>query len=126
MQEVSALAPGRRATVSSDVTADDTAAAMHSGDVALLATPRVLALAEQAAVTALEGCIESTRTTVGSWVEIDHLAPATVGTNVTAEAILIGVHGRRLEFAIYVKAGDVELARIKHRRVIVDRDRFAA
>lgn len=126
MQEVKVCAPGRRASVSHVVTEADTATALHSGDVDVLATPRVMALAEQAAVTALEGCIEPPNTTVGSWVEVDHNAPTKVGATVTAEAVLIGVHGRRLEFAIHVTAGDVEVARIKHRRVIVDRSRFAA
>ena len=126
MQEVGACAPGRRASVSLEVESSDTALAMHSGDVAVLATPRVLALAEQAAVAALRGCIEAPHTTVGSWVELDHLAPTPVGHTVTAEAVLLGVHGRRLEFSITLTDGDKEVAKVRHRRVIVDRAKFAA
>lgn len=126
MQEVRTCAPGRRATLSYDVTDDDTALAMHSGDVAVLATPKVLALAEQAAVSALDGCLDAEHTTVGAWVEIDHLQPTKVGSTVTTEAVLIGVHGRRLEFSITVRDGDHEVAHVKHRRVIVERARFAA
>jgi predicted thioesterase len=125
MQEVAECLPGRRASISHVVKEADTALAMHSGDVAVLATPRVLAMAEQAAVTALEDCIESPNTTVGAWVELDHQAPTPVGHTVTVEAVLIGVHGRRLEFSISVTDGEREVARIKHRRVIVDKSRFA-
>ena len=126
MQDVRICAPGRRATLTYDVTDEDTALAMNSGDVAVLATPKVLALAEQAAVSALDGCLDGEHTSVGSWVELDHLHPTQVGSTVTTEAVLIGVHGRRLEFSITVRDGEHEVAHIRHRRVIVERARFAA
>jgi predicted thioesterase len=124
MQEVDSIAPGRRATITYEVSDNDTAAAMKSGDVPLLATPKVLALAEQAAVQALQGAMEQMNTSLGSWVEIHHLAPAAVGASIEVEAVLIGVHGRRLEFSIHLHDGDVEVARIKHRRVVVRRSKF--
>lgn len=126
MQEIAECVPGRRASISHVVQQADTALAMHSGDVAVLATPRVLAMAEQAAVEALEDCMQAPNTTVGAWVELDHYAPSPVGHTVVVEAVLIGVHGRRLEFSISVTDGDREVARVKHRRVIVDKGRFAA
>ena len=126
MQDIGVCAPGRRASVSLDVDERDTAMAMHSGDVAVLASPRVIALAEQASVAALDGCIESSHTTVGSWVELEHLAPTPVGRTVVAEAVLIGVHGRRLEFSITLTEGEKEVAKIRHHRVIVNRSKFAA
>lgn len=126
MQDVQSCTPGRRASVSLVVTPEDTAAALHSGDVDVLATPRVLALAEQAAVASLDGCLDRESTTVGAWAELDHQAPSRVGSTVTAEAVLLGVHGRRLEFSISVKDGDRDVAHVKHRRVIVNRSRFAA
>lgn len=116
--------PGRRAKVSLEVAEDDTAAAMGSGDVAVLATPRVLALAEQAAVQALGSCLPEDKTSVGAWVELEHLLPSHVGDTVTAEAVLLGVHGRRLEFSITVTSGDEEVAHCRHKRVLVSRSRF--
>lgn len=124
MQEITQCVPGRRSTATLEVTDDDTAIAMRSGDVPVLATPRVLALAEDAATSALDGCLEDHLTTVGSWVEIQHMAPSHVGATVSAEAVLMGVHGRRLEFAVYVMDGETEIAHIKHRRVIVERRKF--
>lgn len=117
--------PGRRASVSLQVSDDDTAVALGSGDVRVLATPRVLALAEKAAVQALGSCLPPDKTSVGAWVELEHLAPSRPGDTVTAEAVLLGVHGRRLEFSITVSAnGGGEVAHLRHRRVLVDRSRF--
>jgi predicted thioesterase len=102
----------------------DTALAMGSGDVPVLASPRVLALAEQAAVRAIGACLPEDKTTVGAWVELAHRTPTPVGRTVVAEAVLLGVHGRRLEFTISVSDGAEEIAHVRHRRVIVDRARF--
>lgn len=116
--------PGRRSSVTLKVGEADTALAMGSGDVPVLATPRVLGLAEQAAVQALEGCLPEDKTSVGAWVELDHLLPAGVGDTVTAEAVLLGVHGRRLEFSISVTSDGEEVAHCRHHRILVSRSRY--
>ena len=119
------LRPGRRATVSMVVADGDTATELGCGDVDVLGTPRVLALAEQAAVLALDRTLPEAKTSVGAWVELDHLIPSRVGETVTAEAVLLGVHGRRLEFSISVaNDGGDEVAHLRHRRIVVSRDRF--
>jgi predicted thioesterase len=124
MQQVEGCNPGRRATVELVVGADDTALAMGSGDVPMLASPRVVALAEQAAMRALGECLPEGKTSVGAWVELEHLSPTPLGRKVEAEAILLGVHGRRLEFSIVVREDGEEIARVRHRRVLVSRERF--
>lgn len=117
--------PGRRASVELRVAEQDTARALGSGDVAVLGTPRLLTMAEQAAQQALGKCLGPEMTTVGSWVEIEHLTPSRVGDHVRAEAVLMGVHGRRLEFSVTVTSKDTEVAHIRHRRIVVERARFA-
>lgn len=116
--------PGRRATVTLEVAQGDTALAMGSGDVAVLASPRVLALAEQASMLALGDCLPEGKTSVGAWAELEHFVPSPVGQVVTAEAVLLGVHGRRLEFSISVKADGEEVAHCRHHRVLVSLSRF--
>ena len=118
------LESGLTATVSMTVTADDTAVALGSGDVEVLGTPAVLALAERAAVAAVAGRLPQERTTVGSRVELDHLAPTRVGATVTATATLVEADGNRLEFRIGVAENGQEVARVVHRRVIAARARF--
>jgi len=116
--------PGRRASVDLHVTADDTAVALGSGDVDVLGTPRVLAIAEEASRRALGDCLGPELTSVGSWVEIEHRAPSRIGEDVRADAVLLGVHGRRLEFSVTVTSGEMEVAHVRHRRTIVERARF--
>ena len=116
---------GAAAEVSLTVTAADTALALRSGDVPVLATPRVVALVEQAAVAAVAPALPDDRTTVGSWIELAHLAPTRIGATVVARAVLEDVEGRRLTFAVAVTEDGAEVARGSHRRVVVDRSSFA-
>lgn len=102
----------------------DTAIAFGSGDVPVLATPRVVALAEQATVTAVEGHLAEGRTTVGSEVQLTHLAPTPVGGKVIAEAVLDAVEGRKLVFRVTVNDGRSLVAAGYVTRVLVERTRF--
>jgi fluoroacetyl-CoA thioesterase len=116
---------GLSARISTTVTDADTALALRSGDVPVLGTPRVLALAEQAAVAALDGHLPPDDTSVGVAVALRHLRPARVGAPVTAEAELVAVDGRELGFRIEVRSGDDLLATADHQRAVVPRSRFA-
>jgi fluoroacetyl-CoA thioesterase len=120
------ISPGLRAGFSSTVTEADTAVAAGSGDVPVLATPRVLALAERATVEAVAGALDEGATTVGARVELEHLKATPVGATVTVEAVLERVDGRRLEFAVRVRDGDGGrlVARGWVIRVVVDRAAF--
>ena len=118
------LQPGLVARVSLTVAKEDTAAALATGDVPVLATPRVVILAEEATVLAVEGRLDPGLTTVGYRVQLDHLAPTAVGGTVEAEAILELVEGRRLTFRVSVSDGRGLVAAGRITRVIVDRERF--
>ena len=118
------LQPGLCAVVSLLVESADTALALRTGDVQVLATPRLVALAEEATVRAVEGQLAEGTTTVGYRVQVDHLAPVPVGGRVKAEAVLESVEGRRLTFRVSLTddRGLVGAGRIT--RVVVERDRF--
>jgi fluoroacetyl-CoA thioesterase len=118
------LRPGLAARVELTVAEADTAAALGSGDVPVLATPRVLALAEAATVAATAAALPAGATTVGTRVELSHLAATAVGRTVVAEAVLSDVDGRRLGFTVSVRDGDDVAARGRVERVIVDREAF--
>lgn len=102
----------------------DTAVALRSGDVPVLATPRVVALAEEASCQAVAGELDEGQTTVGMRVQLDHLAPTGVGGSVTAEASLEKVEGRRLVFTVTVSDGHGLVAAGKITRVVVETERF--
>src|SRR6476469_2663655 len=116
--------PGLSATVSLEVTDADTAVSFHSGDVGVLATPRAVALAEEAAVKALDGSLTKGSTAVGYRVQVDHLAPTLPGNTVQAEATLEAVEGRRLTFRVAVTDHRRLVAAGRITRVTVERDRF--
>ncbi len=104
----------------------DTARAMGTGDVEVLATPRLVALCEEACCRALAGALDPPQTSVGVRVQLDHLAPVRVGATVGAEATLERVEGRRLVFAVsaFDSAGLVAAGRMT--LVVVDTDSFLA
>ena len=130
---------GQRASVSAVVADADTAISAGSGDVPVLATPRLLALAEAAAVAAIAPHLPAGMTSVGTSASLEHRRASPVGAEVAVEAELTEVDGRRLMFSfiarespgaggagagdggedLVVGAGTVE-------RVLVDRAAFLA
>jgi fluoroacetyl-CoA thioesterase len=116
--------PGSSAEVELTVGDADTAIAMGSGEVPVLATPRVVALCEQASVAAIAAALGPDETTVGHSVQLDHVAPTRVGRRVRAEATLMKVEGRRLTFNVSVNDGRGLVAVGKLTRVLVNTDRF--
>lgn len=115
---------GLSATVELVVADEDTAPAMRSGTVPVLATPRVVALCEQAAFEAVEPQLPDGTTSVGMRVQLDHLAPTMPGATVTAEATLDQVNGRRLVFTVSVSDSRGLVAAGKVTRVVVDVEPF--
>jgi len=102
----------------------DTAAAMGSGDVPVLATPRVLALCEEAACVAIADRLKEGETTVGLRIELTHIAPTKVGSRVRAEATLERMEGRRMVFTVTVSDACGLVAAGKLTRAVVDRASF--
>ena len=108
------------------VTADDTARALGSGDVEVLATPRLLAWCEATTVAALADQLTPERTSVGSRVRLEHLSATPVGGRATVTAELEYQDGRLVRFAVSAVDGAGRLiATGEVTRVIVDRQRFA-
>jgi predicted thioesterase len=120
------LDPGRSGRAILVVGTQDTAVALGSGDVEVLATPRLISLCEEATVHAVAGALGPGQTSVGVRVQFDHLAPISVGTEVTAEAVLEKVEGRRLVFTVTATdaAGLVGAGRVT--RVVVELEKFLA
>lgn len=116
--------PGLKESRHLVVTRQHCADELGSGDVPVLGTPAILALAEGACVSAINGDLPDGETSVGQWAEIEHMKPTAVGGEVDAEATLVGHHGRRLEFSVIVRQDGEIVAKVRHRRVLVERRRF--
>jgi len=118
------LAPGLHAEVELTVADADTAIAAGSGDVPVLATPRLVALAEAATVTAIGGELGDGRTSVGTLVRLEHLRASPIGTLVRVRAELVAVDGRQLRFEVSALDAAGPVGRGEVVRVVVDRERF--
>jgi len=118
------LSPGLHGSAKLVVADADTAIALHSGEVPVLGTPRLIALCEEATLVAVGDELASGQTTVGMRVQIDHLAPTHVGSAVAAEATLEKVEGRRLTFTVSVSDHCGLVAAGKVTRVVVETERF--
>ena len=119
------MAAGARVRLERVVTEADTATALGSGDVPVLATPRLLAWLEAATVEALDGRLGDGETSVGSRIELEHRAATAVGATVTVTADLVAVDGRLLRFSVAAQDADGSLlATGDVTRVVVDRERF--
>jgi fluoroacetyl-CoA thioesterase len=116
--------PGLSATIELKVSQNDTAIAMRSGSVPVLATPRIVALVEEAAVQAVEAELEPGFSTVGVRVQLEHISPTPVGGIVNAEANLERIEGRRLIFHVSARDERGLVAAGKVTRVLVDVESF--
>lgn len=112
---------GRQELVVSEA---DSGITFGSGDVPVLATPRVIALAEAATIAALTGRLPEGQTSVGTSVSLRHRAPSPVGRTVEAVAELVEIDDRRLTFDVRVVDGETTVAEGRIERTVVDRERF--
>ncbi|MGI6004958.1 MAG: thioesterase family protein [Christensenellales bacterium] len=98
----------------------DTALAAGSGSLPVLATPRLIAMMERAAVMALEGLLEEGYTSVGVHIQAEHLSATPVGMKAWAVAQLRQAQGRRytLDLEAHDEAGPI--GRGTHTRVAVE------
>ena len=104
---------------------DDTAHALGSGDLPVLATPRLLAWCEAATCAALELSLDPAETGVGVRVDLRHVAPSALGETVRVRAEVVAVDGRAVTFdVVATDRHEREVARGEVERVVVDRARF--
>lgn len=116
---------GDSATLEFVVTDEDTAVALGSGDVPVLATPRAVAWAEAATCAAIAARLEPNETTVGTRIGVDHTASSHVGETVVATAIVATVDRRRAVFDVTLVNTDGRTAlRGTVERLALDRARF--
>ena len=102
------------------------AAQVGSGEVRVLATPMMIMGMERAAMEAVRPCLPEGMTSVGTRVDISHMAPTPCGMKVRFEAKLTAVsaNGRGLTFSVaaYDEVGTIGEG--THERVVVDREKF--
>jgi len=118
------LSPGLRATAETKVTPENCASAVGSGGVDVFSTPMMIALMEQAAARAVQPHLAEGETTVGTLVNVQHLAATPPGMAVRTTAVLERVDGRRLLFRVEAFDEREQIGSGTHERVIVRTAKF--
>ena len=118
------LAPGLRGEAHLTVDFTLTAAALGDFGVVVLGTPYMINLMEIASAKAVEPELEPGQTTVGTLVDVKHLAATPIDMKVTATAQLVEVHGRRLVFDVEAYDEREKIGEGRHERFILDLERF--
>ncbi len=124
MFQADKLVPGLSGSASVVVRDEHTAAQVGSGKIAVLATPVLINLFEAAALECAEGLLDDGYQTLGTHLDIRHIAATPVGMQVRAEARLSSVEGRTLTFELSAYDEDELIGDGRHQRVIVNVSRF--
>ena len=120
------LTPGIYGHAALRVTTENTAKALGSGELPVLATPAVAALIEKTCWESIAAELELDQSTVGTALTLAHTAPTPVGMVVQCDCTLTAVEDRRLRFTARVYDDVTEVASATHERYIVDKERFTS
>lgn len=106
------------------VTEEITAKNVRSGELPVLATPAMIALAERTAYESVSSYLEEGEGTVGTLINIKHLAPTPIGMTVECTSVLREIDGRRLVFDITVRDEKETVGVGVHERFVIKNERF--
>ena len=120
------LQPGLVGEAHAVVRPADLASAIGSGRLDVYGTPAMLGLVELAAVYAVDHLLADGATTVGTRLDVRHLAPSPLGIAVRARAELVAVDGRRLTFTVEAFDAVEKIGEGTHDRAVVDGARLLA
>jgi predicted thioesterase len=113
------LNPGLAGEATALVSDANTAEMFGNAGAKVYATPMLVALMEQAAIAAIRPCLSPGEGSVGTKIEMSHLAATPVGMTVRARAELVEVAGKRLIFEISATDGAETVGKCRHERYIV-------
>ena len=110
----------------SEVVVSDTNTALNvgSGCLPIFATPMLIALMENAAVKCVDNYLDTTSTTVGIAINVEHTKASPIGEKIVAKATLIEINGRELLFDVEACGESGLIAKGKHKRFIVNVEKF--
>ena len=103
---------------------EHTAARVGSGRVGVLATPVMINVIEAAALAAVEHLLPEGHQSLGTQLDVSHIAATPVGMKVTAEVRVTGVEGRIIRFAVVARDEHEVIGSGAHERVVVNVARF--
>ena len=117
---------GMKHTITEIVTIEKTAENVGSGLLPVYATPAMIALMEKCASECVAPYIEEGKSSVGTSLQVKHLAASPVGITITCTATLTEIDGRRLAFSLPVSDEKGPISEGTHERFVIDVERFMA
>ncbi len=118
------ISVGMKGQVSSFVEREDTAAEVGSGSLLVYATPCMVALMEGAACEAIASALPEEKTSVGTALDISHLAATPVGMDVRAEAEVTAVQGNMITFCVTAYDEFGKIGEGTHKRAVISTQKF--
>ena len=115
---------GSKGSYSKTVTHADLASSLDASLAAVLSTPTMIAMMEQAAIEAIKPFLDAGESSVGMSIEVSHTAATPPGHRARAEAELTKVEGRRLEFSVRAFDDVEQVGSGTHRRAVIDAAKF--
>ena len=115
---------GAKFKVTITVEDKDTAMSHGSGTLAVLATPRMIALMEESAYKCIERYLDEGQSSVGTYLDVKHLSATPVGMEVYAESEITEIDGRRIVFCVRAYDEKGIIGEGKHERFIVFSEKF--
>jgi len=115
---------GKTGTASRTVTEKLTAKYVGSGSLDVFATPMMIALMEAAACECIVSELTDGSTSVGTQINVAHVAASPLGADIIATATVTAVDGRKVSFNVTAHDGVCEIGNGTHERFIVDIDKF--
>jgi fluoroacetyl-CoA thioesterase len=100
------------------------ASELDSSLAAVLSTPTMVAMMEQAAIEAIKPFLDAGESSVGMMIEVSHTAATPPGHRARAEAEVTKVEGRRLEFSVRAFDDVEQIGSGTHRRAVIDAAKF--
>ncbi len=118
------IRPGLTGSASLTVAEEHTAPRVGSGRVHVLATPVMINLIEAAALEAVERLLPAGHQSLGTLLNVRHIAATPVGMRVTAQAEVIAVDGRTIRFRVEARDERELIGEGEHERVVVNVAKF--
>jgi predicted thioesterase len=119
------ITPGATGTAELRVAEEHTAPRVGSGRVHVLATPVMINLIEAAALEALDRHLPPGYQSLGTRIDVRHIAATPVGMRVVAEALVSRVDGRTVFFSVKVKDEKELIGEGAHERMVVNVEKFS-
>ena len=117
---------GIKGTAALTVTSQELAVNMGSGSLEVFATPSMIALMEKSACNCLAPFLEGDETTVGTELNVKHISATPAGLEVTAEAVLTEINGRKFTFEVTASDSAGVIGNGTHKRFLVYGEKFTA